>query len=73
MDVTLAGYLWNNQGIFLREIFPNILGIYHGNVPRIFREHILGLGSNNAWITAIYLRPNSFASQFITIYEPYFY
>ena len=23
-----------------REIFPNILGIYHGNVPRIFHEYI---------------------------------
>ena len=25
---------------FCREPFPNIPGIYHGNVPRIFREHI---------------------------------
>ena len=22
------------------KLFPNILGIYHGNVPRIFHEHI---------------------------------
>ena len=24
---------------FQRERFPNIPGIYHGNVPRIFQEH----------------------------------
>ena len=45
---------WKNQGIFLysifpehiwkysqefhMELFPNILGIYHGNDPRIFHE-----------------------------------
>ena len=54
MHVTFVGYLWNNQGIFLysifperyleyspefhRDLFPNTLGIYHGNVPRIFHE-----------------------------------
>ena len=54
MHVTFVGYSWNNQGIYLylifsdtlweyylefhRDLFPNILGIYHGNVARIFRE-----------------------------------
>ena len=40
-------YSWNMpQGIFpgiSRERFPNIPGIYHGNVPRIFQEHIFCL------------------------------
>ena len=54
---------WNSQEIFLYSIFPghylgifsrislgifpNILGISHGNVPRIFDEHIFA-----RWVTA---------------------
>ena len=56
MQITFVGYSWNNQGIFLNSIFPehyfgifpwfhweyfpNIPGIPHGNVPRIFHGHI---------------------------------
>ena len=56
MHVTFVGYLWNigeysyiqySRNIiwgyspeFYRELFPNIPGIYHGNVPRIFHENI---------------------------------
>ena len=65
MHVTFVGYSWNNQGIFLYSIFPNITweyspifhrerflnipGIYHGNVPQIFHQHIFarwGAASN---------------------------
>ena len=54
--VTFVGYSWNSHGIFLYsifpahyfgifsgislEIFPIILGISQGNVPRIFQERI---------------------------------
>ena len=31
---------WEYSPEFHRELFPNIPGIYHGNVPRIFHEHI---------------------------------
>ena len=56
MHVTFLGHLWNIQGIsyiqdsgniiweyspeFHGGPFPNIPRIYHGNIPRIFREHI---------------------------------
>ena len=32
--------LWEYSPKFYSEFFQNIPGIYHGNVPRIFREHI---------------------------------
>ena len=51
MRVTFVGYSWNNQGIFVYlifpniiseysqefhwELYPNIMGISHGNVPRL--------------------------------------
>ena len=31
---------WEYSPEFHRELFPNIPGIYHGYVPRIFHEHI---------------------------------
>ena len=31
---------WEYSPEFHRELFPNIPGIYQGNVPRIFHEHI---------------------------------
>ena len=55
MHATFVGYSLNIQGMFIqysqniiweysaefhRELFPNILGIYHGNVPQIFPKHI---------------------------------
>ena len=66
MHVTFVGYSWNIQGIFLysiflehylgifpgiREPFPNIPGIYYGNVPRIFHEHIFA-----RWVVCWILR-----------------
>ena len=32
--------IWEYSPEFHKELFPNILGIYPGNVPRIFHEHI---------------------------------
>ena len=32
--------LWGYPPEFQGELFLNIPGIYHGNVPRIFHEHI---------------------------------
>ena len=38
---TIPGTLfWEYFSEFHRELFPNITGIYHGNVPQIFHEHI---------------------------------
>ena len=31
---------WEYSPEFYRELFPNIPGIYHGIVPRIFHKHI---------------------------------
>ena len=31
---------WEYSPEFHRELFPNTPGIYHGNVPRKFHEHI---------------------------------
>ena len=33
--------IWEYSPEFHSELFPNILGLYHGNVPRIFHEHIV--------------------------------
>ena len=35
---------WEYSPEFHRELFPNISGIYHRNVPQIFREHIYARG-----------------------------
>ena len=70
MHVTFVGYSWNIHKIFLysifsehysvtfpdfhRELFPNILGIYHGNVQRIFHGNIfaqwVAFWNNQNWL-----------------------
>ena len=38
---SIPGTLFREYSLeFHTELFPNILGISHGNVPRIFHEHI---------------------------------
>ena len=39
----LGTLFWEFSPEFHRELFPNIPGIYHGNVPRIVLEHILAV------------------------------
>ena len=36
----LGIFFWEYSPEFHIELFPNIPGIYHGNVPQIFQEHI---------------------------------
>ena len=42
---------WEYSTEFHRELFPNIPGIYHGNVPRIFHEHIFV-----RWVRAFFFK-----------------
>ena len=46
---------WEYSPEFHREFFPNIPGIYHGNVLQIFHEHTFA-----RWVAAKFLTLSTF-------------